>query len=186
MMNEYISEMVAREDKSTAKHSGRVAKIADILGRALSLSESELLTLDEAAKLHDIGKIKVDVKILQKPERLTDEEFAEIKKHTVYGFAMISPENDMIAGLILSHHERWDGNGYPNGLSGCNIPYLSRIIAVADSIDAMMSDRCYRKALSWSQCLDELDKNRSKMYDPEVVDAAFVCQAMIFNALRAD
>lgn len=66
------------------------------------------------------------------------------------------------------------------------IPYLSRVIAVADSIDAMMSDRCYRKALSWSQCLDELDKNRNKMYDSKVVDAAFVCQAMIFNALRAD
>lgn len=156
MMNEYISEMVAQEDKSTAEHSGRVAKIADILGRALSLSESELLTLDEAAK------------------------------HTVYGFAMISPEDDMIAGLILSHHERWDGSGYPNGLSGCNIPYLSRVIAVADSIDAMMSDRCYRKALSWNQCLEELDKNRSKMYDPKIVDAAFICQAMIFNALCAD
>lgn len=156
MINKYISEMVAQEDKSTAEHSGRVAKIADILGRALSLSESELLTLDEAAK------------------------------HTVYGFAMISPKDNMIASLILSHHERWDGSGYPNGLSGCNIPYLSRVIAVADSIDAMMSDRCYRKALSWSQCLDELDKNRNKMYDPKVVDAAFVCQAMIFNALRAD
>lgn len=137
MINKYISEMVAQEDKSTAEHSGRVAKIADILGRALSLSESELLTLDEAAKLHDVGKIKVDVKILQKPSRLTDEEFAEIKKHTVYGFAMISPKDDMIASLILSHHERWDGSGYPNGLSGCNIPYLSRVIAVADSIDAM-------------------------------------------------
>ena len=101
MINEYISEMVAREDKSTAEHSGRVAKIADILGRTLCLNESELLTLDEAAKLHDVGKIKVDVKILQKPARLMDEEFAEIKKHTVYGFAMISPENDMIAGLIF-------------------------------------------------------------------------------------
>lgn len=155
--------MVAQEDKSTAEHSGRVAKIADILGRALSLSESELLTLDEAAKLHDVGKIKVDIKILQKPSRLTDEEFAEIKKHTVYGFALISPKDEMIASLILSHHERWDGSGYPNGLSGCNIQYLSRVIAVADSIDAMMSDRCYRKALSWSQCLDELDKNRNKM-----------------------
>lgn len=186
MINKYISEMVAQEDKSTAEHSGRVAKIADILGRALSLSESELLTLDEAAKLHDVGKIKVDVKILQKPSRLTDEEFAEIKKHTVYGFAMISPKDDMIASLILSHHERWDGSGYPNGLSGCNIPYLSRVIAVADSIDAMMSDRCYRKALSWSQCLDELDKNRNKMYDSKIVDAAFACQAMIFNVLRAD
>ena len=175
MMNEYVSEMVAREDKSTAEHSGRVAKIADILGRALSLSESELLTLDEAAKLHDVGKIKVDIKILQKPSRLTDEEFAEIKKHTVYGFALISPKDEMIASLILSHHERWDGSGYPNGLSGCNIPYLSRV-----------SDRCYRKALSWSQCLDELDKNRNKMYDSKVVDAAFACQAMIFNVLRAD
>lgn len=182
MINKYISEMVAQEDKSTAEHSGRVAKIADILGRALSLSESELLTLDEAAKLHDVGKIKVDIKILQKPSRLTDEEFAEIKKHTVYGFALISPKDEMIASLILS----WDGSGYPNGLSGCNIPYLSRVIAVADSIDAMMSDRCYRKALSWSQCLDELDKNRNKMYDSKVVDAAFVCQAMIFNVLRAD
>ena len=99
---------------------------------------------------------------------------------------MISPKDDMIASLILSYHERWDGSGYPNGLSGCNIPYLSRVIAVADSIDAMMSDRCYRKALSWNQCLDELDRNRSKMYDPEIVDAAFVCQSMIFNALRAD
>lgn len=119
--------------------------------------------MDEAAKLHDVGKIKVDVKILQKPARLTDEEFAEIKQHTVYGFAMISPKDEMIASLILSHHERWDGSGYPNGLSGCNIPYLSRVIAVADSIDAMMSDRCYRKALSWSQCLDELDKTEQNV-----------------------
>ena len=99
---------------------------------------------------------------------------------------MISPKDDMIASLILSHHERWDGSGYPNGLSGCNIPYLSRVIAVADSIDAMMSDRCYRKALSWSQCLDELDKNRNKMYDSKVVDAAFACHDIQCSSCRLE
>lgn len=183
-MRKNICEMLAKEDSNTAMHSGRVAKIADVLGHALALDDTNLQMLDEAARLHDIGKVEVDKNILNKPARLTDEEFAAVKKHTLYGFEIVRPENAVLAGIVLSHHERYDGNGYPCGLSGESIPYLSRIIAVADSIDAMMSDRCYRKALSWSTCLDELDKNRSKMYDPDIVDAAFACCQAILDIVQ--
>ncbi len=106
-----------------------------------------------------------------------------MKKHSAYGFAIVSPEDAEIADIILSHHERYDGSGYPNGLSGEDIPYLARIIAVADSIDAMSSDRCYRKALPWSVCVDEIIKNRGKMYDPDVVSAFDTCKHEIMEML---
>ena len=85
-------------------------------------------------------------------------------------------KNTDIANIILTHHERYDGSGYPNGISGREIPFLSRIIAVADSLDAMSSDRCYRGALPWSVCVSEIDNNNGKMYDPDVVHAFHICQ----------
>lgn len=167
----YVYNLCQKEDGYTAAHSSRVAKIAHTIGSALGLSECDMDALNEASKLHDIGKIHVSLQVLNKPGKLTDEEFEEMKKHSAYGFAIVSPEDAEIADIILSHHERYDGSGYPNRLSGKDIPYLARIIAVADSIDAMSSDRCYRKALPWSVCVDEIIKNRGKMYDPDVVSA---------------
>ena len=94
-----------------------------------------------------------------------------MKKHPRYRYLIIKPQNDTIAEIIFAHHERYDGKGYPNGLSGDSIPFLARIIAVADSIDAMSSDRCYRKALPWATCISEIDRNNGIMYDPDVVNA---------------
>ena len=88
-----------------------------------------------------------------------------------------------MANVVLSHHERYDGNGYPNGISGTNIPLSARIIAVADSLDAMASDRCYRKALPWAVCAKEIDKNAGKMYDPDVVHAFDCCAEEIKSIL---
>lgn len=167
----HCDNLCQKEDGYTAAHSSRIAKIAHAIGSALGLSECDMDALNEASELHDIGKIRVSLQVLNKPGKLTDEEFEEMKKHSAYGFAIVSPEDAEIADIILSHHERYDGSGYPNRLSGKDIPYLARIIAVADSIDAMSSDRCYRKALPWSVCVDEIIKNRGKMYDPDVVSA---------------
>lgn len=179
----YVHNLCQKEDGYTAAHSSRVAKIAHILGKMLYLCGDDMQLLDEAAELHDIGKIQVREDILNKPGRLNDLEFSEMKKHSAYGFAIVSQENAKIADIILSHHERYDGRGYPNGLSGNDIPYLARIIAVADSIDAMSSDRCYRKALPWTVCVDEIIKNSGKMYDPDVVSAFDACKHEIMTML---
>lgn len=179
----YVYNLCQKEDGYTAAHSSRVAKIAHAIGSALELSECDMDALNKASELHDIGKIRVSLQVLNKPGKLTDEEFEEMKKHSAYGFAIVSPEDAEIADIILSHHERYDGNGYPNGLSGKDIPYLARIIAVADSIDAMSSDRCYRKALPWTVCVDEIIKNRGKMYNPDVVSAFDSCKHEIMEML---
>ena len=113
----YVYNLCQKEDGYTAAHSSRVAKIAHTIGSALGLSECDMDALNEASKLHDIGKIHVSLQVLNKPGKLTDEEFEEMKKHSAYGFAIVSPEDAEIADIILSHHERYDGSGYPNGLS---------------------------------------------------------------------
>lgn len=123
----------------------------------------------------------VNQAILNKPDRLNDEEYAEIKKPTVYGYSIAQAEDSVLADIIISHHERFDGRGYPNGLSGNSIPFLARVIAVADSLDAMGSDRCYRKALPWSVCVSEIRKNDGKMYDPDVVRAFCLSQDEILK-----
>ena len=149
----------------------------------MQLCSADMELLDEASRLHDVGKIRVDESILNKPGRLTEEEFSEIKKHSGYGYAIVNPKNSVVANVVLSHHERYDGNGYPNGISGTDIPLSARIIAVADSLDAMASDRCYRKALPWAVCAKEIDKNAGKMYDPDVVHAFNCCAEEIKSIL---
>ena len=176
---EHIYMLLYNEDEYTAKHSSRVADIARIIGKAMRLRNEDMELLDGASRLHDIGKIRVATSILNKPGRLTEEEFSEIKKHSGYGYAIVRPKDSAVANIVLSHHERYDGSGYPNGISGADIPLLARIIAVADSLDAMASDRCYRKALPWSICVKEIDKNTGKMYDPDVVQAFDRCMAEI-------
>ncbi len=121
--------------------------------------------------LHDIGKIAIDEKILNKPGRLSIEEWNEIKRHPEIGYRILSSVNDMaeLAEFVLAHHERWDGKGYPKGLKGEEIPLQARIIMVADSYDAMTSERTYRKPLTEEAGMEELRENAGTQFDPEIV-----------------
>jgi HD-GYP domain-containing protein (c-di-GMP phosphodiesterase class II) len=121
--------------------------------------------------LHDIGKIVISNKILNKKGNLSESEWHELKKHPQVGYriAMSSPDLMPIADCILCHHERWDGKGYPQGLKGDKIPLLSRIISVVDAFDAMTQDRSYRKAMTIEAAIEEIRKNSGKQFDPDIV-----------------
>ncbi len=151
-------------------HATRLMEYSKEIGQALGLSEKELVNLNLLSELHDIGKISIDSSILTKPGTLTEEEWKEIRKHpeTGYRIAQSVPEFNQIAECILHHHERWDGNGYPSGLSGDNIPILSRILSIVDAFDAMTQDRAYRKAMSVESALDEIRNNAGTQFDPDI------------------
>ena len=140
----------------------------------VEISTNGVKELDELALLavlHDVGKVGIKESILQKPEPLAPEELEEMKKHPEIGYhiAYNTPELMPIAEYILAHHERWDGNGYPRGLKGEEIPLLCRILAVADAYDAMTSDRLYRKAMNSQEAMAEIERNAGKQFDPKVV-----------------
>jgi HD-GYP domain-containing protein (c-di-GMP phosphodiesterase class II) len=145
-------------------------ELSRALGREMKLTEQQLLDLDLLSTLHDIGKICIQDTILSKPGKLTDREWAEIKKHPEMGYriAQSSTELTRVARYILCHHERWDGGGYPGGLAGEEIPLLSRVIAVVDSYDAMTQDRPYRKALSKEVAVNEIVTNSGSQFDPNI------------------
>lgn len=165
-----ILKEVELKDKYTYKHSDRVAKYAVKIARKLKLSKESLENLTVAAVLHDIGKIHVPSEILNKPGRLTDEEFEIIKKHPIDGAIMIqnSYYKDL-APIIEQHHERLNGSGYPYGLTTEDILIESKIIAVSDTFDAMTEDRAYRSAFEVEFALRELQKLSGSHYDNEVV-----------------
>lgn len=155
----------------TEEHAQRIAKISRMIGKKMNLSQAKLDELRLFAMLHDIGKIGVSDQILNKPGKLTAEEWPEMKKHPEIGYriAMSSIGFSTIAEYILTHHERWDGTGYPNGLKGEEIPLLSRILAIADAYDAMTEDRVYRKALTHDEAIEEIRVNAGTQFDPEFV-----------------
>ncbi len=161
-----LHEKNAREEL----HSKRVSEICQRIGQALGLSEIEIGKLKVAGLLHDIGKIGINESIFNKCGKLTKTEWNELKKHSEIGYRILSSTNEMIelAHGILSHHERWDGTGYPSGLKEENIPRLSRFITLADSYDAMISERPYRKALKEEQVLNEIRKNAGTQFDPQI------------------
>ena len=152
------------------EHTERMVMLAKALGRRLGLTGELLEQVELLAMLHDVGKLSIDKKILDKQGELTEADWAEIKKHPVTGYriAKALPQLEHIAYYILCHHERWDGSGYPAGLKGSEIPLLSRIIAVADAYDAMTHDRAYRKARTKQYAAEEI-KKRGIQFDPEVV-----------------
>ncbi len=163
---------IEAKDPHTKGHSQRVAKYSVLLAKELGYSELECNRISYIALMHDCGKISIPIAILQKKDRLTDDEYEEIKKHTIYGDRMLRDFNS-IEGINLGalyHHERYDGKGYPKGLSGEDIPKIARIICVADSLDAMNSDRVYRSKLSKDVIMKELIDNRGKQFDPEIID----------------
>ncbi len=170
ILSSIMATMYARSCE-TEEHARRIARISLIIGDRMGLSQSSLDELQLFSMLHDIGKIGVADRILNKPCALTDEEWDSMRRHTEIGYkiAMSSHDFSTIADYILCHHERWDGKGYPNGLKGEEIPLLSRILAVADAYDAMTEDRVYRKAISHEEAINEIIKNSGKQFDPAVV-----------------
>ena len=155
----------------TEEHSKRLERYCHSIGRQFRLSSKEMDELSLLALLHDIGKVGIDSNILKKTGALTSAEWDEIKRHPEIGYriAQATPELAVVADLILSHHERWDGSGYPRGLKGAEIPLPCRILAVADAYDAMMSDREYRNAMSREDAVYELEKNAGMQFEPGIV-----------------
>lgn len=153
------------------EHSKRVATICEIIAQRMNLDSHIVSKLKIAGLMHDIGKIGVPDSILDKPERLSEEEINQIRKHSEVGYRILSAVNEFseIADYILAHHERWDGKGYPKGLKEIEIPVYSRIISVADSFDAMTSDRSYRKAMTLEQAKKEIIANSNIQFDPNIV-----------------
>jgi len=164
--------VINAKDRYTYGHSERVVEFSAHIGNALHLNPETLRLLKYAAYLHDVGKIEIDRSIVNKPGKLTFEEFTTIKKHSVWGCEIVQgiPELRDVAPIILHHHENYDGSGYPVGISGEEIPLLSRIIRVVDSFDAMISDRPYRASLSLNEALLELERGKALQFDPEIVD----------------
>ncbi len=170
-----ISSMQAtmiEKSHETEAHARRLAAMARAIGEKMSLSQLELDQLELLSMLHDIGKVAVPDRILNKPDKLTPEEWIEMKKHPEIGYriAASSPELSPIAEFILCHHERWDGKGYPHGLAGEEIPLLSRILSVVDAYDAMTENRAYRKAMEREKALDEIKDNSGTQFDPRIAD----------------
>lgn len=156
----------------TEKHSERLQYFSEKLGGALGLSDSEITELHLLALLHDIGKVTVPTEILLKAGPLTEEEHAIIRGHPEAGYRIVKsiPELAYTADKILSHHERWDGKGYPQGLQGEKIPLLSRILAIVDAFDVMTQGRIYCEAISSQEALDELEKCAGSQFDPMLVE----------------
>jgi diguanylate cyclase (GGDEF)-like protein/PAS domain S-box-containing protein len=168
----YIKTTMFEKSNETEEHAERLAKVAKRLGEEMGLSEDALDELELVAMLHDIGKISVDKNILTKEGELSKADWEEIKKHPEVGFRIANSTSELshIAEYILCHHEHWDGSGYPLGLSGTNIPLISRIITVVDAYDAMTQDRAYRKALPPDVAVKEILRNRGTQFEPKIVD----------------
>jgi diguanylate cyclase (GGDEF)-like protein/putative nucleotidyltransferase with HDIG domain len=163
--------LINARDRYTFGHSERVLSYALALAEKLGLPEAEKEVLRYGAYLHDLGKIEIEPAILNKPTRLSTEEWAIMKNHTVWGSEMLKsiPAFREILPLLRSHHENYDGSGYPDQLKGKEIPLLARILRLADSFDAMTTDRPYRKALSFAVACQEIEKHAGSLYDPELV-----------------
>lgn len=166
-----IMNTLNEKNKREEQHSVRVSELCKSMGESLGLNERKIYDLKTAGLLHDIGKIAIEENIINKPSKLTEDEFKEIKRHSEIGYRILNTVNEMseIAEYILLHHEMWNGNGYPKGLKGENIPIESRIIAIADAYDAMISERSYRKALSEELAIEELQRNAGIQFDEELV-----------------
>jgi diguanylate cyclase (GGDEF)-like protein/PAS domain S-box-containing protein len=153
------------------EHSSHVGAYCEIMGHALHLSEMQVNDMRMAGNLHDIGKIAIDYGVLNHAGPLSETDWIETKRHAELGYRILEEVNDLVpvAEIVLAHHENWDGTGYPKGLSGNQIPLQSRIIRIADSYDAMICDRVYRKSIGSQAAKAELQKNAGVMFDPEMV-----------------
>lgn len=167
-----LQESLEAKSFETKEHTQRMTKLVKQLGAKMNLSSALLDELEIATRLHDIGKIGIREEILLKPSRLTNEEYDIIKTHTEKGYRIVMASSGLesVAKTVLTHHERWDGNGYPLGLSKKEIPLTARIISVVDAFDAMTNNRIYRNALTKEDALNEIRRQQGKQFDPEISD----------------
>ncbi len=172
-----LGEVVETRSKETANHVRRVAEYSLLLARKFGLSDDEAITIYSAAPLHDVGKVGIPDSILLKPDKLTPEEWEIMKTHTDIGYRILGRSERPImraaADIAYQHHERWNGGGYPRGLSGEDISIGGRLICLADVFDALGSDRVYKKAWRLDKILDLLRKERGGLFDPRLVDIFF-------------
>ncbi len=168
---ETILRALYEKDRNSEKHCRIVADISERLAIASGMNTIDTNEVRKAALLHDIGKIAISSEIINKAEKLTEQEYELMKNHSEIGFRILSsmPELKSIADIVLSHHERWDGKGYPRGIKGNLIPLKARVIAIADKYDAMTSKRTYRKTLTKQEALKEIIEHSATQFDPELV-----------------
>ncbi|WP_226666537.1 HD-GYP domain-containing protein [Metabacillus litoralis] len=166
---------IEQKDGYTSDHCGRISKLSMLVGEKLALDSQQLLRLNMASFFHDIGKVKIPLEILLKPGELTAEEWQTMKNHSIYGRQLLEetklPLLKSVGEIVEQHHERYDGKGYPYGLSKDEIRIEASIISVVDSFDAMTTDRPYHKAKSSEEAISEIARCKGTMYFPEVVDA---------------
>ena len=165
-----LRQTVEAKDPYTRGHSDRVSAFAVLLGRKLGLSENDLETLRVGGLFHDIGKIGIPDNVLTKDDRLTENEFSQIKEHPTIGAHILGNAKVFqdIIPIVKHHHERYDGHGYPSNLVGEDIPYLVRIVTVVDTFDAMTSNRSYRRALTLDAVKEEIEKCKGTQFDPVI------------------
>lgn len=182
-----IAHALDAKDEYTHGHSMRVTLYSLALAKTLNLSDNLLEEIETTGLLHDIGKIAIPEKILLKPGKLTDDEFEIIKKHPEFGKRLVGGigKLKLISNWLKYHHERYDGQGYPEGLAGEQIPISSRIIAIADTYDAMTSSRSYRRALLHQEAIDEINRCSGTQFDPELT-RLFVSISDEINLIKQD
>ena len=169
---ESINKLLEKRDAYTGNHSANVCRYAVKLYEQRYGIGVEYETLKNAAILHDIGKIGIPDEVLKKPGKLTTQEYNIIKQHSIIAEDILRPldAGSNISKIVRHHHEHYDGSGYPDGLAGDSIPMLSRIIAIADAFDAMLSERPYRSAMQYQACINELIQQSGKQFDPKWID----------------
>ncbi|NLI93460.1 MAG: diguanylate cyclase, partial [Peptococcaceae bacterium] len=165
---EFLEKLLWEKDYQTEEHVMRLKSLVDIIGKEIGLSAREIVDLTQTAMLHDIGKIGVPVEILNKPGGLTPDEWNIMKKHSEIGYRITQSSIELahISEAILGHHEWWDGNGYPQGLKGEEIPLYSRIVSIVDSYDVMTHDRPYKQTMNAADALAEINKWAGIQFDP--------------------
>lgn len=168
-----LGDTIGLKEEYTPKHQSNVAQIARTISQVMCLDRDIIDGIRIGATLHDFGILRIPTEILTKPSKLTEQEFEIMKQHPVHGFNMLKSIDFPwpVGRMVLQHHERMDGSGYPGGISGSEIILEARIIAVADVVESMTSDRPYRKALSEQAAMEELKAGRGTRYDKSVVDA---------------
>lgn len=167
----YLLTLLTKHDQCTATHSYNVERIAVNFAIKLNLSSQSIQDISTAALLHDIGKIKISKEILRKPAKLTENEFEIIKKHSEYGFEILKATDQLkdIAEAVLYHHEKFNGEGYPMGKDGRNIPLVSQILSIADVYESITSDRVYRKAMTQKEALQVMYDGKGTHFNSTLV-----------------
>jgi putative nucleotidyltransferase with HDIG domain len=183
---EKLAQAVELRDTYTGEHSRRVTRFAVLLGPQLRLSAEDVELLRIGTPLHDVGKIGIEDAILRKPGPLTPAEFEVMKTHVTKGAEIIEKVPDLAAAvpIVRSHHERWDGGGYPDGLQGEDVPRLARIVAVANAFDAMAFDTPYRRGQAAEIAFAEIERQRGRQFDPEVVTAFLQVREKVVAEVR--